>query len=239
MVGGVLGVLTTTRTSPAPGSGLSSSSSARTGPGSGTRRASPLSHSISRSSWRPSRRSKSARWVSKSSNPSSWTSSRGGTRFSPRRFVRGVLLGCGHQPEIGRSSVRADQEPAPEVIEFELVGPTPRNQPPGRRIRIGARDRPGLGAVGLLAVEQHELPRTALVGGHPEGLVRLLVHQGVLLDGLPEAVQHHLRPAEGLVIGPGIEHGVPRRPSKRRSARRPGSGLRVLPRSGVSRKRSS
>ena len=58
---------------------------------------------------------------------------------------------------------------------------------------------------------------------HPEGLVRLLVHQGVLLNGLSEAVQHHLRPAQGLRIGAGVEHRVPggRPDDVRRGARDP------------------
>ena len=44
------------------------------------------------------------------------------------------------------------------MVEFEFVGPTPRNEPARSGVRLPGWDGPGFRAIRLLAVEQYELP---------------------------------------------------------------------------------
>ena len=128
----------------------------------------------------------------------------------PSRFRSRIGFAGGDQPEVGGAAVRADQETAPEMVQLELVWPAPRNEPPGSGVRLAARNGPGFRAVGLLAGEEHELPRTALVGRHPEGLVGFFVHQPVPLRRIAEPVQHHAVPAQRFRVEACVEHSVAR-----------------------------
>ena len=76
----------------------------------------------------------------------------------PSRFRPRIGFAGGDQPEVRGAAVRADQETAPEMVELEFVGSTPRNEPARSGVRLPGWDGPGFRAIRLLAVEQYELP---------------------------------------------------------------------------------